>query len=190
MRRLNAAGADDDLASRVDPVLASIRFQFDACRPAVLDHHARHQPIREDPQVRPAGCGSEVCGGGGGSSAIADRALAQSVALGGRAVEILAAFELAQRVHRLQEGAIHGVGALDVNDIDGSADPVIGRPGEESVVFRAQKVGEDLARTPARVSLPRPVIEIRRVPPVIGHAVDRSRAADDTTPGNGNAAVG
>ncbi len=190
MRRLNAAGADDDLASRVDPVFASVRVQLDACRPAVVDHHSRHQPVRQHPQVRPTNCGSEVGRCRGGSSAVADRALPQSVALRGRAVEILAAFELSQRVHRLEEGAIHGVGALDVHDVDGSASAVIRRSRKESVVLRAQKVGENLARTPARVSLSRPVIEVRRVAPVIGHPVDRSRAADDPAPGNGNAAVG
>ncbi len=139
LRRLNGAGRDHDLAASAHTLAFAADLDFDSRRAPVLDEDPRHERLREDFEVRARACGAQVGDRGRIAPAIADRALPRAVAFRVRTIEVVIAL-VAERAHRFEKRANHGVRSRDVRDFDRSIRAVIAAsPGNAALLSERMK---------------------------------------------------
>ena len=189
LRRVNRAGTQQHLARRAHLARSAGGSDVDAGGAASLDANAGDGSTAEHSEIR-ARKGRHQHGARAGIAAAAmNRALAQPVAFRIKSGEIFAVSKTADRRKGIGKRLIQAIGFRNEGHVNGPVDAVHGDIAPVGIVFRQAKIRQYLLPAPAGIAGRSPIVVVRRVAAVIGHAVDGTRAADDLAARQRNATV-
>jgi hypothetical protein len=177
LRRVDRAAGENDLAIRArDPGLAAPDV-FDADGAMSLEHHPGSERSHLDREVGPLQRGTKIRGRRAASPAVADGHLDRREALLLRTV-VVVGHGMAGRHPRGHVSVAQRIGEARLLRGQGAVAAAIG-VGAALPRFLAAEVGQHVGVSPLRQAGRGPAIVIVAVPVIVGHGVDRGRAADD-----------
>ncbi len=188
LRRIDRAGADDDLPVRAGFVLLAVHIVSHADAALALDQQAFGQRIGLDRQVWPPARGVEIAEGGAHPAAIADGRLGHADAVLLRAVIVLGVFD-ADFAGRLDQRVVDRSGLVAFGDLQRPAAAAVFVVRVALVAFHVPENRQHLAVAPAAIAELRPGVVVLRLAAHEDHAVDRRRAAQQLAARDGNAAL-
>ena len=175
LRRVDRAGAHQDLVHGVDASRLHAVEDVDADRAVTVEHDAQCPRLGDHLQIGSGHRRSQVGGRGTAAHAVADRQVVQAGTVAALAVEVGVAAVSAGH-GGIDECVRDRVRCRRRGHRERPSRSVQGR-GAEHMVLGADEVGQHVAPAPARVAQVAPVVEVVRVAADDDHGVDGARSA-------------
>ena len=188
LRRIDRAGADDDLPGRAGLALLPVHCVAHADAALAFEQQAFGQRIGLDRQVGPRARGVEIADGGAHPAAAADRHLRHADAVLLRAVIVLGVGD-ADLAGGLDQRVVQRSGLDVLADLQRPVAAAIFLVTVALVAFHVAEDRQHLAIAPAAIAELRPLVVVLRLAAHEDHAVDRRRTAQQLAARNGNAAL-